>query len=316
MSQDLEAKALEYVEMRLPQIQALDRNTTVFMMSVSPIEVHGPHLPLGTDVFVSEHLLARYVGELSRRRPELTFVKLPPLWAGSDALPVPGSLSVPAPHLQGTLTAYGNGLAKQGFRYMFIADNHGGPRHQMAIECAARNLWRRHKFYLIDPFGLDFRHMVQHDPEFMSRTGLGPGLCGDDADSHAGANETSLMLAGCPEHVHSSYAQTPASTLPPLKGLARLVMGIGRFIWAFGGVQAGRDLRHLANTLAWISDPNMLPYMGDPSIATSEAGEAMFAARLENAMALFERALDSGGREPVHMVPMLWGLRAMRRLPE
>ena len=60
----------------------------------------------------------------------------------------------------------------------------------------------------------------------------------------------------------------------------------------------------------------MLPYMGDPSKATVEAGEAMLAARVEVAMELFERALASGGKDPVHLEPMLWGVRAMRKLPE
>lgn len=309
-------KVLEYVEMSLPQLEALDRPTTVFMISVSPIEVHGPHLPTGTDVFVSDELLNRYIRELQGRRPHLTVVKLPALWAGADALPVAGSLSVPAPHVEGVLTAYGKGLARQGFKYLFVADNHGGPRHQMAVEAAARTLWRRHKFYLIDPFGLDFRHMVQHDPAFMAATGLRPGACGDDSDSHAGTNETSLMLACSPERVDPAYAGVPASLPPPARGATVLVNRLAGLADALGGGGLARDLRHLANTLAWVGDPHMLPYMGAPATATAGAGESMLAARVNTAMRLFERALDSGGREPVHIDPILWGLRAMRRLPE
>ena len=316
MQQDPEVKALEYVEMSLPQLQALDRATTVFLVSVSPIEVHGPHLPVGTDVFVAEHLLNRYIRELARRRPDLTFVKLPPLFTGADALPVAGSLSVPAAHVEGVLKAYGKGLARQGFKYLFVADNHGGPRHQMAIVAAARALWKRHRFYLVDPFGLEFKHMVQHDAAFMNKTGLGPGACGDDSDSHAGTNETSLMLACSPSRVDPRYAEIPASLPPPARGMALFVKRLGKLIWAFGGVRFGRDLNHLANTLAWVNDPNMKPYMGNPSAASQEAGEAMLAARVEVAVELFEKALGSAGREPVHIVPMLWSLRVMRRLPE
>ncbi len=33
---------LEYVELCLPEILELDREKTVFLISVSPIEVHGP----------------------------------------------------------------------------------------------------------------------------------------------------------------------------------------------------------------------------------------------------------------------------------
>lgn len=316
-SGELRPRLFEYVELRLPDLQALDRATTVFLMSVSPIEVHGPHLPVGTDVFISEELLRRYAAALADRHPELTFVKLPPLHCGSDALPVPGSLSVPAPHLEGVLVAYGRGLAKQGFRYLFVADNHGGPRHQMAVEAAARALWRRHRFYLIDPFGVDYRFMVQHDPDFLRRAGLAPGACGDDADNHAGTNETSLMLACAPSRVSPDYRAVPPSRLPERRtGAADVVAGLGRLLRAVGGWVLGRDLEHLANTLAWIGDPAMKPYMGDPSKASAEAGEAMLAARVETAVGLFERALASGGREPVHITPMLWGVRFLRRLPE
>lgn len=308
---------LEYVELCLPEILELDREKTVFLISVSPIEVHGPHLPVGTDVFIAEELMGRYVSELGKNHPELTLVKLPSLYAGSDALPVPGSLSVPAPHLEGILTAYGQGLAKQGFRYLFVADNHGGPRHQMAIEASARKLWRKHRFYLIDPFGLVFRYMVQHDPDFMQRTGLGPGECGDDPDSHAGTNETSLMLACCSEKVGRDFREVEPSLPPPLRGGSAFVAGLGRLIGLLGGRKLGRDLKKpLANTLAWVSDPNMKPYMGDPGKASHEAGEAMLAARVEVAMELFEKALASGGKEPVHIEPMLWGVRFLRKLPE
>jgi creatinine amidohydrolase len=219
---------LEYVKLCLPEILELDREKTVFLISVSPIEVHGPHLPVGTDVFIAEALLDRYVSELGKNHPELTLVKLPPLYVGSDALPYPGSLSVPAPHLEGILIAYGQGLAKQGFRYLFVADNHGGPRHQMAIEASARKLWRKHNFYLIDPFGLVFRYMVQHDPDFMQRTGLGPGECGDDADSHAGTNETSLMLACCSEKVDSDFGEVEPSLPPPLEWRIRFCCRSGQ----------------------------------------------------------------------------------------
>ena len=316
-SSEARPRVLEYVELRLPDLEALDRATTVFLMSVSPIEVHGPHLPVGTDVFISEELLDRYVAALGVRHPELTFVKLPPLHCGSDALPVPGSLSVPAPHLEGVLVAYGRGLAKQGFHYLFVADNHGGPRHQMAIEAAARTLWRRHRFYLIDPFGVDYRLMVQHDPDFLRRTGLGPGTCGDDADNHAGTNETSLMLACDPARVSTDFHEVPPSHLPQHRtGAAALVAGLGRVLRALGGRVIGRDLEHLANTLAWVGDPAMKPYMGDPGRASAEAGEAMLSARVAIGVDLFERALASAGRAPVHITPMLWGVRFLRRLPE
>jgi creatinine amidohydrolase len=298
---------LEYQRMTLPQLKELDRSSTVFFISVSPIEVHGPHLPTGTDVTVSLELQRRYIDELSRRHPEMTMVTLPPLYVGSDALPVKGSLSVPAVALRTVLLAYAKGLAAQGFKYLFIADNHGGPRHQMAFEWASRKVWKKYRFYMINPFLIEFRMMCHQDAAFLSETGLGPGTCGDDADAHAGTNETSLMLVADPEAV-GNYKETPPSL--PQKAKLRLVSGM---VGALGGSRVKRDMEHLGATLGWVGDRNMMPYMGDPSRANAEAGEAMLKARVNIALNLFEKAL--AGERP-DTAPMLWWLSPMMRLPE
>lgn len=300
-------RLLHYVDLSLPELQSLDRAKTVLIMPVSPIEVHGPHLPTGTDVFISEELQRRYIAELQRVHPELTIVTLPALYVGSDALPVAGSLSVPAVGLRAVLLAYVRGLARQGFRYLFLADNHGGPRHQMAIETASQKAWKKYHFSLVNPFSVEFRAMCQHDPKFLSETGLGPGTCGDDADAHAGTNETSLMMASSPEKVRA-HGDVPDS-LPPgakLRMLATVVSGMG-------ARKAGADLRHLGNTLGWVSQRDMLPYMGAPARASVAAGEAMLTARVRVAMELFEKALRG---ERVDTRPMLWWLRFMMGLPD
>lgn len=298
---------LEYQRMTLPQLKELDRNSTIFFISISPIEVHGPHLPTGTDVIVSLELQQRYIDKLSKRHPEMTMVTLPPLYAGSDALPVKGSLSVPAVALRTILLAYAKGLAAQGFKYLFIADNHGGPRHQLAFESAARKAWKKYRFYIVNPFLIEFRMMCHHEATLLSETGLKPGTCGDDADAHAGTNETSLMLAAAPEAV-GNYKET-APSLPP-KAKLRLASGIAG---TFGGGKIRRDLEHLGATLGWVSNRDMLPYMGDPQKASAEAGEAMLEARVNVALNLFEKALAG---ERLETAPMLWWLRPMMRLPE
>lgn len=306
-------EAMRYEDLALPDLQALDREKTVFLLAVSPIEVHGPHLPVGTDVFIAEELQRRYIAALAERHPELTAVILPSLYAGSDALPVKGSLSVPAPAVEGILTAYAKGLAAQGFRFLLLSDNHGGPRHAMAIEAAARTAWKRWRFYLIDPFNALYRKMVECDPELLRETGLGPATCGDDPDAHAGTNETSLMMVAAPDKIRAGAAALPASVPAPLKGGAKAVAGLAGLVRALGGRQLGRDLEHLARTLNWVSDPNLTPYMGDPSKATRAAGERMLTAHLNLAMSLLEQAL--AGR-PVQTNPLLWRLSAMRKLPE
>jgi creatinine amidohydrolase/Fe(II)-dependent formamide hydrolase-like protein len=302
----------QYACLTLPELAALDRRRTVFLGCVSPLEVHGPHLPVGTDVFVAEELLRRYAVALSEAHSELELVELPPLYAGSDPLPFPGSVAIPAPVLEAYLVALAGSLAGQGFHYLLLADNHGGPRHQLAIESAARKAWYRHRFHLLDPFGAVYRAMVQHDPDFLSFTGLGSGRCGDDPDAHAGTNETSLMLAARPELVGEGYRTLPPS-LPPARSAARAILaGLAALARWVGARETAGDLLHLGETLAWIGDPGRLPYMGAPALATPEAGEAMYRGHVRAMLTLMEEALQ--GSAP-RIRPLLWTVRLLKGIP-
>ena len=42
-------------EMSTPDLDALDREQTVIVIAVSPLEAHGPHLPVGVDAFAARH---------------------------------------------------------------------------------------------------------------------------------------------------------------------------------------------------------------------------------------------------------------------
>lgn len=304
---------LNYQDLTYGDIKSLDRDKTIFLMSVSPIEVHGDHLPTGTDVFVSEELINRYRRELDKKYPDYTLVKLPPLYAGANALPVDGSLSVPAKVVEGMLESYAKGLQKQGFKYLFIADNHGGPTHQMAMESVSRKMWKRHKFYFINPFNLEFKYMVHHDERFLESIKLQPKACGDDADSHGGTNETSLMLASAPDKIKGNYKEVEDSLPPQVKGAIKGVVLLSKLTGKLGGTEVSKDLIHLANTLAWVSDEDMKPYMGAPMRATKEAGERMLEGRVKVAMGLFDQALM--GKE-IKSTPMLWGVRFLKNVSE
>lgn len=303
----------QYAELTWAELGELDRERTLFLMSVSPLEVHGPHLPVGTDVFVAEELRRRYAEALAEAHPELELVALPPLYAGADPLPFPGSVAVPPAALEGLLSATARGLAAQGFHYLILCDNHGGPRHQLAVESVARKAWRRDRFHLIDPFGAVYRAMVQHDPEFLAFTGLAAGRCGDDPDAHAGTNETSLLLAARPELVAEDYRGLPVS-IPPARSFARTaVQAVAALLLACGARETAADLLHLGETLAWVGDPRKLPYMGAPALATPAAGEAMYRGHVRIMLQLVEQAFRG---EPACLRPMLWSVRFLKHLPQ
>jgi creatinine amidohydrolase len=51
-------------ELSTPQLDALDRARTVVILTVSPLETHGPHLPLGVDAFTARHFAEAIAGRV------------------------------------------------------------------------------------------------------------------------------------------------------------------------------------------------------------------------------------------------------------
>ncbi|MFZ5645335.1 MAG: creatininase family protein [Bacillota bacterium] len=298
-----------YAELTLNGLKEINPHETICMITVSPLEVHGPHLPMGTDVFVGEKLQEEYCRALAGRYPKIRILLLPPLFAGCDPLPFSGSITVRAKTLENLLWDYVRSLADQGFRYLLVCDNHGGPSHQIAMEIVARRAWRRYRFALICPFNVIFRKMVRRDRAFLDMVGLSPGACGDDSDAHAGTNETSLMLASR-EDLVGQWQNVPPGLPPARSGFPALAGRLGKLLGSLGFSEISADLDHLANMLSWVNSPDKQPYMGSPGLADRKAGERMIKGHVSVAMKLVQEAM--AGQKPSTR-PMLWWIRAFRK---
>ncbi|HID87120.1 MAG TPA: creatininase family protein [Anaerolineae bacterium] len=305
-------RTLHYVELTASALAELDRERAIAFMALSPIEVHGPHLPLGTDVMVAEELQRRVMARLRERLPEHDFLVLPTTYVGADTVPAPASVDVDSRAVHHIVLATGEALARQGFRYLVLTDNHGGPRHQIAIEKAVRKLYRRHGFCVVAPFLGFFREMVEQDQALLETTGTGPGSCGAADDSHAGTNETSLMLVVAPERMDPRWAELPRVRINANTPIGRLLRGLGRVAGFLGARRLARDLGYLGITLSWVGmkKEEMPTYVGGPAEASREAGERMLEAHAEAAVRLLERAMQG---EPPFSVPLLWDLRFIER---
>jgi len=56
-------------EMSSPALDKLDRASTVVLLTVSPLEEHGPHLPVGVDAFAARHFAETIAERLVTARP-------------------------------------------------------------------------------------------------------------------------------------------------------------------------------------------------------------------------------------------------------
>ncbi|WP_287154331.1 creatininase family protein [Candidatus Solincola tengchongensis] len=300
------AERLVFMDLTGPEIDALDREKTVFVLTLSPLEVHGPHLPMGTDVWVAEEVRDRALTKAARRNPDLGFVVLPSFCVGSDT--IPGSVEVDSRAVNLLLRGIAGFLARRGFRYLLVVDNHGGPRHQIATAKAVRRLYRERGFHIVAPFLSFYRRMVELDPDLLSRLGAGPGACGDAQDCHAGLNETSLMLRAHPEKVRASWKELARVSINPRRWPGILLGFVGRLARELGGEEVGKDLSYIGLMLCWVTESRPSNYIGEPRAASPEAGERMLDAFSDEVVARLEAALRG---EPPYHTPLGWTLRLL-----
>jgi len=299
-------RTLQYADLNSQEVAGLDPAHTIALMALSPLEVHGPHLPIGTDAIVATELQARLLARLEEQYSDYDRLVLPTVYAGSDTIPALASVDVDSRALYHLLVATGRTLAGQGFRYLVLTDNHGGPRHQIAIEKAVRRVYRKYRFFIVAPFLNFYRRMVEGDPALLRDTGTAPGSCGDLADAHAGRNETSIMLATAPGSVASGWESLGRVTIGPKSPVYRLVIAARPLLRWLGARQLAADLPALAMALGLVTDRRKPTYIGEPRPATAEAGHRMLDAYVEEALAQLARAMN--GRPP-YSRPMLWSLR-------
>ena len=203
--------------MSTPALDALDRARTVVILTVSPLEEHGPHLPVGVDAFAARHF-AETIGErLVAQRTGWTALLAPTLHLGSFTFDTVGTITVRQRVVRDVLVDYGDSLARSGFRWILVANGHAGPGHLTALDEAAGIVSRRHSVTMASFTGhlawefLRGRYVDRIETELgRPLTAAERGAFAEDA--HGGWWETSLMLLLRPDLVADSWR-----TLPPAR---------------------------------------------------------------------------------------------------
>ena len=108
------ARVREWKHLTGRDFQEMDRANTVVVVSCSPLEVHGPHLPTITDNQEAEGLSLRMMEILSERHPTIEFVHLPPIFVACDVLPHAGSLQFKPQHLLRGRARHGTHVSEAG----------------------------------------------------------------------------------------------------------------------------------------------------------------------------------------------------------
>jgi creatinine amidohydrolase len=182
------------------QINELDRDKTVFFQPISPLEEHGPHLPVGTDLFTSIDTAKEAIKKLQVEKPDFSFILMPAIPIGSCdfAMDFPGSVNTGVKTIRNVVYDNASSMAKHGFKYIVICSYHMGIMHLKGIYQAIKKIESKYSMRMCEPWGPYFHNNMVEKNE--------PKLGFDTSkEVHAGFRETSLMKYQYPYLVADNY---------------------------------------------------------------------------------------------------------------
>jgi creatinine amidohydrolase len=195
-----EVKIIQLEELNWKQIDSLDRNKTIFFIPFSPLEEHGPHLPVGTDLLTSRDAAKEAIRLINKKKPEITIVLFPaiPLGYSKMASDFPGTVSIQIKTLKAIVSDVCSSLARFGFKYFVICTFHMDLGHLKGIYSGMNKAMKTHGIKIIEPWGPYFHHkeVEKREPQVGFDT---------KKEVHACFRETSLMNYQYPYLVDPSY---------------------------------------------------------------------------------------------------------------
>jgi creatinine amidohydrolase len=236
-------RRLELAEIAWSQVAELDPGRTAVFLVSGPLEQHGPHLPLGTDVFQATLVRDLVVDRVTAAGWNALIAPTLPYTTAVLSRAYPGSVSIRRRHLVGFFADVLNSFAGNGLRDVVVCSQHLDPPHVLAWEEACRQAGQDTGARAIE----GYERLVIDD----LRSGALAPLLGEwsAGDSHAGIFETSVM-------------RVARADLAPREAAERLEPAPV----SFDELRAARDFRELANGLG---------YTGHPAVADAEIGREL-----------------------------------------
>ena len=263
-------KIIRFEELSWKQIDTLDRSKTIFLLPISPLEEHGPHLPVGTDLLTAQNTAQQAIIILRKKHPSFSFVLLPfiPLGFAGFNTDFPGTVSVSSNVIKKVIYAYGKMLASQGFTHLLICTYHMALAHLKGIHAAKQKLRRKYDMVICEPWSAMFYsdQIVKKEPKVGFDT---------KKEVHAGFRETSLMKYTHPGLVDSTYKDLPLVFSEKI----------------FSPISAVKSFKQLGITQG---------YVGSPSKADESYGKWFFDLTVETYVDAAERMIQ---KKPLPELP-------------
>jgi len=229
-------------DMTWREAEELFHGRALALLPVGAVEAHGPHLPLYTDVFLSQELCDR----LSRAlHPKPTIVLPAVNYAVTNyAAEFAGTISL-SPNTSRELFAdIFRSLGRHGCEFVALVNSHLEPAHIRVLEEVAMDFIERPHVIFTNHCRKPIAQRLS--PEFQS------------GDCHAGSYETSLLLA---TRWADLVKKDKMKTLPPVK--LNLVKQMKQGVTTFGAMGANDA------------------YFGEPAVSSPEHGEILWQTLIE-----------------------------------
>ena len=185
MSNKAFSRTVQFERMTTTEVaQAVKDSNGVAIIPVGAVEVHGPHLPVGTDSVETYEIGLRAAQQIG-------VVIVPLLWYGNSRsfMDFPGTISVRPEILKELTRDVVMSLLLQGFDKFVVLDGHGGNYGILDL--------------LIEEVHFETKAIICHVRAWELASVPKP-VSTPDYDGHGGSSETSVMMVLTPDDVDES----------------------------------------------------------------------------------------------------------------
>ncbi|HSI01711.1 MAG TPA: creatininase family protein, partial [Reyranella sp.] len=189
---------------------ALQAGTTTIIIPAGGTEQNGPHMALGKHNVRARILSGRIASALGDTlvAPVLAYVPEGAISPPAGHMRFPGTISIPDATFRSTLEAAGRSFRQAGFRHIVLLGDHGG--YQAVLREAAADLNKQWAGSGVRAHFIEDYYRVTQAAYVQALRGK--GLTDAQIGSHAGAADTSLMLALDPALVRTDRLAGAAAT--------------------------------------------------------------------------------------------------------
>lgn len=246
-------------EMTWKEIKNIDKEKSIVFIALSPIEEHGPHLPVGTDYISANDILKTVVYNLEKQNSEYNYIIHPsfPIGYNECVMDFPGTIFYRSETLENLLIDFGRSIRRSGFKKIVIVNHHLDLGHIKTIESARSKLYKECSLEILETGGSIIYSKCKNE---ASKEDIDMDM---ESEIHADIRETSFMLYKHPNLVKECYKDLK----PAYLDIEKFFKNGGRY-WSQSGIKEG--------------------YVGTPAKASKKRGEMQMKVSLEVMTKLIE----------------------------